>query len=428
MPRSAFAATGTAASSRSIPPVISAIALVAALYAWAVIALTPTHPGSIGLNLNALGTDWMVFWGGARWYFDGNLAALFDGNRFTAYLNTAFAGWLSQPMPFRPWVYPPTYLLIMLPFGSLPFTAGYVAFQVVTAALLAAALWFRSDCPKARGIVLTVALVGPAAAYNVGVGQNAFLTTALLVGGFRLLRTWPALGGILLGLLTLKPQFWLLVPVALFALRAWKGFFCSIATAVALVLISAAVFGVDVWWNWIEFARGNYVDAHGQWVEMGRLWGVSLYACLVSAGTSQSVANVVQFLGVVLGMALVYVAYRRPLSDDRKLAALLACTFFAAPHSSLHDMVFLATAAALWTAEAANRDKPLAQWTLALAIWLAPLINPPLVSLPGRFTPLLILGFVAMTLTNRSTEDHDMPRLGSRAAPVPAVYLRESGK
>ncbi len=42
-----------------IPAVILAVAAIAALYGWAVVASTPTHPGSIGLNLNALGTDWM---------------------------------------------------------------------------------------------------------------------------------------------------------------------------------------------------------------------------------------------------------------------------------------------------------------------------------------------------------------------------------
>jgi hypothetical protein len=82
---------------------------------------------------------------------------------------------------------------------------------------------------------------------------------------------------------------------------------------------------------------------------------------------------------------------------------LLASTILAAPHSSLADSVLLATAAALWAGEASAAGASLAkwtlaQWTLALALWLAPLFNPPLVSPAGRLTPLLILGFVAMTL------------------------------
>src|SRR5712691_4230432 len=104
-----------------VPPIIVAVACVAALYLWAVVVATPAHPGAIGLNLNALGTDWMVFYSGAQYFFDGNLGGLFDGERFTQYFNAAFSGWLSEPTPFRPWVYPPSYLLAMLPFGILPF-------------------------------------------------------------------------------------------------------------------------------------------------------------------------------------------------------------------------------------------------------------------------------------------------------------------
>jgi hypothetical protein len=386
-----------------IPGVILAVAAIAALYAWAVVALTPAHPGSIGLNLNALGTDWMVFYGAVQWFFDGNLGGLFDGERFTAYLNSTFSGWLTQPTPFRPWVYPPSYLLAMLPFGTLPFALSYVAFQLVSAGLLAAALWFGSDRPGARPLVIAAALFGPAAAINVGMGQNAFLSAALLVGGCRMLRSRPALGGVILGMLTMKPQFWLLVPVALAAGREWRALLWSILGGIGLALASALVFGIDSWRHWLLLAQASYADPQGKWVELGRLWGDSIYACLVAGGASQTVANAAQAAGTLLGVALVYGAFRLPLAGDRKIAVLLACTILAAPHSSLADTVLLATAAALWMGEAveggaAEGVAPLAPWTLALALWLVPLVNPPLVSPIGRLTPLLILGFVAMFL------------------------------
>jgi hypothetical protein len=386
-----------------IPGVILAVAAIAALYAWAVVALTPAHPGSIGLNLNALGTDWMVFYGAVQWFFDGNLGGLFDGERFTAYLNSTFSGWLTQPTPFRPWVYPPSYLLAMLPFGTLPFALSYVAFQLVSAGLLAAALWFGSDRPGARPLVIAAALFGPAAAINVGMGQNAFLSAALLVGGCRMLRSRPALGGVILGMLTMKPQFWLLVPVALAAGREWRALLWSILGGIGLALASALVFGIDSWRHWLLLAQASYADPQGKWVELGRLWGDSIYACLVAGGASQTVANAAQAAGTLLGVALVYGAFRLPLAGDRKIAVLLACTILAAPHSSLADTVLLATAAALWMGEAVEGEAaegvaPLAPWTLALALWLVPLVNPPLVSPIGRLTPLLILGFVAMFL------------------------------
>lgn len=381
-----------------VPRIVIAIAAVAAAYAWAVFATTPAHPGAIGLNLDALGTDWMVFYSGARHVFDGTLGQLFDGERFTAGLNAAFSGWLSAPTPFRPWVYPPTYLLAMLPFGALSFLASYIVFQVLTAAALAAALWRGAEHPEARGFVLVAALCGPAAAINAGMGQNAFLIAALLIAGFRLLPTRPIVAGAILGLVTMKPQFWLLVPVALAAGREWRALLWSLVAAAGLALLSLAAFGVDCWRHWIALAVGSYGDPHSHWVEFGRLWGDSIYACAVAAGWSASAADAAQAGGMLAAIGLVYAAFRLHLAADQRIAVLLAATVLAAPHSSLADTALLAAAAALWGAEAATRGESLAKWTLALALWLAPLFNPPLVSPVGRLTPLLILGFAVMTI------------------------------
>jgi hypothetical protein len=54
----------------------------------------------------------MVFYGAIRSVLDGNAPLIFDGDRFTDFLNTNFAGWLSKPLEFRPWAYPPSFLLI----------------------------------------------------------------------------------------------------------------------------------------------------------------------------------------------------------------------------------------------------------------------------------------------------------------------------
>src|SRR6516162_8180155 len=159
---------------KEVPAATLAPAALATLYGWALLGSTFSHPGSVGLDLNAPGTDWMVFYGAARSFIGGNLGLIYDGDRFTAYLNSTFSGWLSKPMVYRPWVYPPSYLLAVLPFGALPFAASYLLFQLVSAALLAAALSLGSHRSRRRALVACSALVCPAASINVAVGQNAF--------------------------------------------------------------------------------------------------------------------------------------------------------------------------------------------------------------------------------------------------------------
>ncbi len=331
----ATAETGFRSNLVTMPPIVLAVAALGSLYGWALVVSTISHPGSIGLDLDAPGGDWTVFYGAVRAFFNGNLGLIFDGDRFTAYLNSTFSWWLPNPIPFRPWVYPPSYLLVLLPFGGLPFVASYLTFQFVSAALLAGALCFAADRSTPKALIACFALASPAASFNIVGGQNAFLIAALLIAGLRSLRRRPLVGGALLGVLTLKPQFWILVPVMLIAAREWKALISSVAAAAVLVGISAAVFGFDAWQRWLDFAIGSFAAADAKWVEYGRIWGDSVYACVVAGTGSQTLANWAQAAAMLFAACATYRAFRLPLPFDYKIAVALAGTILAAPHSSL---------------------------------------------------------------------------------------------
>src|SRR5258708_19134479 len=115
------------------PAVVLIPSLLMAFYVWLNLLTTIPYPGKIGLDYNTLGTDWMVFYGAIRSVLDGNAPLIFDGDRFTGFLNSAFADWLSRPLEFRPWAYPSSFLLLLLPFAPLGFFCSYLASQAVTA-------------------------------------------------------------------------------------------------------------------------------------------------------------------------------------------------------------------------------------------------------------------------------------------------------
>jgi hypothetical protein len=81
----------------------------------------------------------MVFYGAVLSVLNGEIALMFDGDAFTDFLNGRFASWLSQPLAYRPWAYPPSFLLL-LPFAPLGFFGSYLTFQATTAGLMAIAL------------------------------------------------------------------------------------------------------------------------------------------------------------------------------------------------------------------------------------------------------------------------------------------------
>jgi alpha-1,2-mannosyltransferase len=383
------------------PPLaaIATICVVAGLYGWAVFLTTFHHDGAIGPRYNGPGTDWMVFYAAARDFFDGNLSLIFDGHRFTAQQNEMFARWLSLQLPFHPWLYPPHFLLIALPFAALPFGWSYAVFMASTGAILVATIWRQAPPDDRRWWQLASLLLCPACSITVIAGQNAFLTAALLIGGFRLLPRRPLLAGALLGVLTFKPTLWLMVPVALIAARQWRALAAAAAMAGALALASLAVFGVEMWRQWFEMALHPSADFYSHWLESGRSWGLSVYTCAWLLGATHGTATLLQAAASLGAAACVYATFRSvALGADRQLVVLLAASILAAPHVSSYDTLLLAIAATLMFCRALADGARLYVIALMLAAWLLPLFNPPRATPVGLMTPLIVAAVIAVAM------------------------------
>ena len=348
--------------------------------------------------------DWMVFYTAARAYFDGNLPLIFDGQTLTAALNQRFAAWLAMPLNLHPWVYPPSFLLLFAPFGMLPPLASLIVFMASGFVALLAATLLYAGRGQPRWIVAFSLVLCPAVPFNVMTGQNAFFTSALLVGGFGLIKRHPVMAGALLGILTFKPQMWLMVPVALLAARQWRAIGSATASALAVALLSLAIFGPEIWRAWFGLMTGTD-EAYRAWVTNGRLNGISVFACVSWLGASPAAANLAQAVAIAIAAAFVYRVFRRPDPGALQLAVLLAATMLAAPHVSTSDAVLLALATSLFVT-ASGRDGPRpAQLTLAASVWIIPLFNPPSVFRPGSVTPLLIVALLGAIVARIRAED-----------------------
>src|SRR3954468_7525010 len=249
-------------SSRKLRLILVALAcgVLFALAAPVYVLFFSRHPGH----------DWMVYYSAARAYLDGNLPLAFDGDRLTAHMNLVFANWLSEPLTFHPWIYPPPFLLVLIPFGLLPFGTAYVLFLLITFICLLLALWQTVQFGWQRCLLVFAVLLSAPTAFTIGNGQNAFLSAALFVGGFGLLARYPTCAGALLGLLTYKPQLFLLVPVALVAARQWRALGGAALAAAGLALVSVAVLGIEPWRIWVEWIVNPPPDAYQKWLIWGR--------------------------------------------------------------------------------------------------------------------------------------------------------------
>jgi hypothetical protein len=212
------------------------------------------------------------------------------------------------------------------------------------------------------------------------------LTSALLVGGFGIARHRPLRGGVLLGILSFKPQLWLLVPVAFIAARQWRSFASAVAAALLCVLISLLVLGNEAWRDWLDLMiRPNAV--YESWVDVGRLNGQSVYTYTVLLGASKAVANLAQGIAFLLAACCVFWIFRRPIALDLQLAVLLAATMLAAPHIIGYDAAIAAT---LLFCRASGEHLRLGEAIIIVLAWLSPLVNPPSVFWPGLFTPIVV--------------------------------------
>ena len=116
---------------------------------------------------------------------------------------------------------------------------------------------------------------------NALVGQNGFLTAALIGGTLYLIPIRPVLAGICLGLLTYKPQYGLLFPIALIAAGQWRVFVSAGVTAVVMAFASWLAFGTESWlafFHWMpRFSQAFLTEGKAPWWKMQSIFSLVRY-------------------------------------------------------------------------------------------------------------------------------------------------------
>ena len=358
-----------------------------------------------------LAQDWMVYHEASSAVLAGNGALLNDGVRFTEAIAARFQHVMTASLSLHPWVYPPTFLLLILPLGLLGPMASYMAFLLVGFAglLLAITAW---PAPYwHRAVLLVSAAASPAAMFTLLAGQNAFLTAALLFGGLGLLCRAPVVAGLLLGLLVFKPQLAVLVPVALLAGRHWRALVAAGCSAAMLSLASLVAFGPAPWMDWFGLMLGGTAQ-FSQWEAIGRQSGMSVFACVYAVCHVEIVGRVAQHISSIVAALLVAWMFYRQAPPPMAAAAMLLATGLAAPHYATYDMLVGCLGATLVWLEGMERGFRPGELMLCLLCWVAPLTFSPRLTLVAAASPactLLLLGLIVV----RVVPERKLRRLGA---------------
>ena len=438
---------------RLVGALLIAAALIGAVF------LVATSDGRNDRFGRPLGTDFSNVYAAGTYVLEGKAAAPFDPARQYAREQAIFG----TGTPFYGWHYPPFFLGLAALLALMPYGLALALWQGVTLvlylwairAILTAPSWPGLSRPSTssfeaskqdvdarhkaghdggeapppgqlrwppspasgggiKQLWLLLALAFPAVFINLGHGHNGFLTAALFAAGLAQLDRRPWLAGILFGCLAYKPQFGVLIPLALAAGGYWRAFAAAAVTVALLALAVTLAFGVDVWTAFLastKFTRTIVLEQG----ETGWQKIQSVFSVVRMWGGGIALAYAAQIaLMLALACALIWL-WRSSAAYPLKAGSLLIGSLLATPYCLDYDLMVLAPAIAYLSVDGIARGFSPYEKTILAALWIVPLIarSIPQATLIPLAVPMMLLAMIFML--RRVMNECGPPRLWNLA-------------
>lgn len=337
------------------------------LYAGVYLGAVLTADNLLTVHDTIVGGDFIVFWTAAQSLTTDNPLAAYDSAVMEAMLLENFPGRDGYNLT---WQYPPTMFLVIAPFAALGYVPALWAWGAGTAAMLATVLvrFWRNYA------ALLIAFASAAMFQALITGQTGFFTAALIAAAAGFADRRPLLAGLAAGLLTVKPQFGLLIPVAFAAAGCWRAFGAAAATCAALAALSLVLIGPE---SWLAFK--DAVTSHGGLMSTDvfpyhKL--VTALGFLTLAGAPAGVAMGGQAAGALALAGFVFYVWRRTEEWDLRAMALIAAAPLATPYAFYYELtIFIPALFLLARRGMENGWLPWERPALAL-LWTLPLFTP----------------------------------------------------
>jgi alpha-1,2-mannosyltransferase len=378
----------TLSNPRAIPWFVAAAALVTILFFGNELVLR--HESSQG---QVLANDYEVYRFASHLLWQGDIATIFDPQKFFA----AHEATLQTAVGFSPFPYPPSALWVVAPLELLPGILGPLLWLGLPFAALAWLVARQATRPWHAAAAL---LLAPAALDNIATGQNGFLSGALLCGGLLLLQSRPIVAGLLIGLLSFKPQFGILLPFILLAGGYYRTFITAAAVTVGLVLISLLMFGTEPWRIYFETA----MPSQRGFLENGGGFAILTMPSVFNAGRLLGLPTIINYVlqgiaALATIAACIWLFSRRSTDLSLKAPVAMVGIFLVTPYCSGYDLVIVAAAQILVLTRAGL--VPPVQVQVHAAAWLLPLL---MITLSLFHMPIgpLVLGILFWLLLRRA--------------------------
>jgi hypothetical protein len=347
--------------------------------------------GLIDRNGKPLGTDFSNVYAAGSLTWQGRPAEAYQPALQHAEEQAVFGG---REVPFYGWLYPPFFFSVAFLVASLPYAWGLAIWLAASLAAYLAAM--RAILPRPETLLIAAGF--PAVFINIGHGQNGFLTAALLGGALHWLDRRPWLAGVLIGLLAYKPQFGVLIPVALFAGGRWSTIGAAVATIAALLAVSFVTLGAGVWHAFADsmtFTQTVVLEQGGiGWEKIQ-----SVFSAMRMWGAGVHLAYAVQItLALMLAASLAWL-WQSNAEFELKASALATASLLATPYVLDYDLVALAVGIVFFVRHGLSRGFRNFEISLLAAAWIVPLLSRGVAGATGIPLGLVVLlAFYAFTL------------------------------
>ncbi|PWR25024.1 glycosyltransferase family 87 protein [Zavarzinia aquatilis] len=314
-----------------------------------------------------IGRDAYVFWTAGRLGLAGDLSSIYDYPAFQRVVNAA----LGPEAGLHVFPYPPPALLLLAPFGALPYPVALALWSLAGPIAFAAAI----AAPDFRRSSVLLALAAPLTVTNVALGQNGLICAALIIGGLRLAPRRPILAGVLIGLLIFKPMLAVMLPLVLLIDQRWRAIGAATATVLVLCLASLLIFGPGIWEAYLTEGAPFQRQLLEQGTGLAQGMKLTAFMAARQMGLDLPAAYGVQAAVAVfaLGTALVYLWRRRGgrAGQGRDLLVVALATALILPYLHFYDLAVLAGAQILACRESGGAQSA-GQRRFQVMLWLLP--------------------------------------------------------
>lgn len=310
--------------------VFLATGLVSAWFGYG--TLIPVDAALVNAHGELVGADFPAFYAAGAAAAAGDTTSLYDPAAF-AKLQESLLG---TPISGLSFLYPPTALFLLAPFGKLSYLHALWLWSAIMVLAMAWCAWRLAG----HWIAAVFAVVSPLTVNAVATGQTGALLAIFMSLGLISLNSSPVRAGGLLGLLAIKPHLAIALPFCLAAGRHWRAILGAFFTVLVLMIGTTIGFGIDIWTDFL-----NAVSAHsgGFFAKSNKHWTriPSVMVSISRLADSASIGWIAQIVASAFALGASVFVWRT--TDDRllRVTALALATILVTPKVMDYDLVIL---------------------------------------------------------------------------------------